>query len=79
LVITLLGRWPVVGDQVGCPSPDGRRNLRFTVVEMRGRRLTKVRVDVATEGGQSRGPVEQEKRPVKHWTGFTVRAKRGRS
>jgi len=58
LVITLLGRWPVVGDQVGCPSPDGRRNLRFTVVEMRGRRLTKVRVDVATEGGQSRGPAD---------------------
>jgi len=52
LVTALLGRWPVVGDQVVCgwntySSPEGgRQHLRFTVTEMRGRRLTKVRVDV---------------------------------
>jgi CBS domain containing-hemolysin-like protein len=50
LVTTLLGRWPVVGDQVGCPSADGQLNLRFTVTEMHGRRLVKVRVDVLAEG-----------------------------
>jgi putative hemolysin len=58
LVTTLLGRWPVVGDQVECRSADGRRNLRFTVTEMAGLRLTKVRVEVlaAPDVGSTKAP-----------------------
>lgn len=52
-VTTLLGRWPQVGDEVGY------RNLRFTVVEMRGRRLGKIRVDLLEDGdGEKAGNQE---------------------
>jgi CBS domain containing-hemolysin-like protein len=59
LVTALLGRWPVVGDQVECRAADGERKLRFTVTEMRGRRLTKVQVDLLAEGeeGGNRPPL----------------------
>jgi putative hemolysin len=39
-VTALLGRWPAVGDQVTYGD------LRFTVAQMRGRRLGKIRVDL---------------------------------
>ena len=47
-VTTLLGRWPAVDDRVEY------RNLRFTVVQMRGRRLGKIRVDLLAEAGEEK-------------------------
>jgi len=47
-VTALLGHWPQVGDQVVY------RNLRFTVVRMRGRRLGKIRVDLLPESDRAK-------------------------
>lgn len=49
-VTALLGHWPTVDDRVDY------RNLRFTVVQMQGRRLSKIRVDLlAKAGGEKAG------------------------
>jgi len=47
-VTTLLGRWPRVGDTARY------HNLGFTVTEMRGRRVGKIRVDLAESANQEK-------------------------
>jgi CBS domain containing-hemolysin-like protein len=48
-VVALLGHWPRKGEEVAY------RNLRFTVVELRGRRLGRIRLDLLplTEDGEA--------------------------
>ena len=47
-VTALLGHWPTVDDRVDY------RNLRFTVVQMQGRRLSKIRVDLLAKADEEK-------------------------